>query len=54
MGETVKSGWNVLTSANRESIIGAVKDFKVPKEHPQLYGDGNAAEKIVKILTEKG
>jgi UDP-GlcNAc3NAcA epimerase len=51
--ETVEMGWNILTGADHDKIIVAVRTFKTPSEHPPLYGDGNAAERIVKILAEK-
>ena len=52
--ETVASGWNVLTGADRNRIIAAVRTFKPPAAHPPLYGDGMAAEKIVHTLSVKG
>ena len=52
--ETVASGWNVLTGADRDRIITAVRTFKPPSAHPPLYGDGKAAEKIVHTLSVKG
>jgi UDP-N-acetylglucosamine 2-epimerase (non-hydrolysing)/UDP-GlcNAc3NAcA epimerase len=48
--ETVELGWNILTRADRDRIIEAVRDFKAPSEHPPLYGDGKAAEKILEAL----
>lgn len=48
--ETVQSGWNVLAGANKEKIINVVRNFTTPKEHPSLYGDDHAAEKILKAL----
>jgi UDP-N-acetylglucosamine 2-epimerase len=48
--ETVESGWNILTGADRDRIITAVRTFKPPSAHPPLYGDGHAAEKIIKAL----
>lgn len=48
--ETVASGWNVLTGADRARIIAAVRTFKAPTTHPPLYGDGKAAEEIVQML----
>jgi UDP-GlcNAc3NAcA epimerase len=49
--ETVESGWNVVVGADREKIIDAVNDLKLNNLHPGLYGDGHAAEKIVRCLT---
>jgi len=48
--ETVENGWNILTGANSAKIIKAVKTFKSPAKHPQLYGNGKAAEKCLKTL----
>lgn len=48
--ETVEAGWNILTGADKQKIINAVQNFTPPTEHPALYGDGHAAEKIVKII----
>jgi len=48
--ETVESGWNILTGADRDRIITAVRTFKPPSDHPPLYGDGHATEKIIKAL----
>jgi UDP-N-acetylglucosamine 2-epimerase len=52
--ETVASGWNVLTGADRSRIVTAVRTFKPPAARPPLYGDGQAAEKIVHTLSVKG
>lgn len=49
--ETVESGWNILAEADKKKIINAVQNFTPPKEHPSLYGDGHAAEKIIKALS---
>jgi UDP-GlcNAc3NAcA epimerase len=51
--ETVESGWNILTGANRDRIIEAVRAFKTPVEHPPLYGDGNAAANCLKGLLDR-
>jgi UDP-N-acetylglucosamine 2-epimerase len=50
--ETVASGWNILTGADRNRIVTAVRSFKSPSDHPPLYGDGHAAEKILSILCQ--
>lgn len=50
--ETVASGWNVLTGADRDRIDAAVRSFKPPSAHPPLYGDGQAAEHCLKALLE--
>jgi UDP-N-acetylglucosamine 2-epimerase len=48
--ETVESGWNVLVGADRQEIARAVRDFRPPSEHPDYYGDGHAADRIVEML----
>jgi UDP-N-acetylglucosamine 2-epimerase (non-hydrolysing) len=50
--ETVEAGWNVLSGANTERILELIKTFGPANKHPNLYGDGKAAEKIVDILAE--
>ena len=52
--ETVESGWNILSGADRARIIEAVHAFKVPTDHPPLYGDGKAAEKIISTISGQG
>lgn len=48
--ETVQTGWNRLVGADRDRIVAALGDLQVPVEHPLLFGDGHAAEKIVTLL----
>jgi UDP-GlcNAc3NAcA epimerase len=50
--ETVELGWNILTGADRDRIIEAVRTFKAPSAHPPLYGDGKAAAHCLKALLE--
>jgi UDP-N-acetylglucosamine 2-epimerase len=50
--ETVQSGWNVLAGGDKEKILEKVLHFKVPENHPELYGDGEAAQKIVDCLIQ--
>ncbi|MGZ3577460.1 MAG: non-hydrolyzing UDP-N-acetylglucosamine 2-epimerase [Syntrophales bacterium] len=50
--ETVKSGWNQLVGAEEEEIIRAVRSITKPETHPELYGNGRAAESTVGLLTE--
>jgi UDP-GlcNAc3NAcA epimerase len=45
--ETVETGWNVLTGADTGAIIRAAGAGARPADHPDLYGDGHAAEKVV-------
>lgn len=49
--ETVDAGWNLLVGSDTEKIVEAVRSFSPPPEHPGLYGDGNAAEKCVDLVS---
>lgn len=48
--ETVQLGWNVLAGGNDRSIVEKVLGFSIPLEHPELYGSGQASQKIVDHL----
>lgn len=48
--ETVQAGWNVLVGVDPERILRAVHTLSPPLERPQLYGDGQASQRIVAIL----
>jgi UDP-GlcNAc3NAcA epimerase len=50
--ETVAAGWNTLAGTSTERIIKAARLFEVPSSRPPLYQDGDAAEKIVRILSD--
>jgi UDP-GlcNAc3NAcA epimerase len=48
---TVATGWNRLTGASTAAIRAALHEPAVaPPDHPPLFGDGHAAERIVAIL----
>jgi UDP-GlcNAc3NAcA epimerase len=47
--ETVDTGWNTLVDLDREAVLVAL-DQPAPAEHPELYGDGHAAERVVAAL----
>lgn len=47
--ETVEAGWNIVTDCDPERIRAALASDP-PAAHPDLYGDGHAAEKIVSAL----
>jgi UDP-N-acetylglucosamine 2-epimerase (non-hydrolysing) len=51
--ETVESGWNVLVGAHRRAISKELSMDRNLREKPTPYGEGSAAENIVKILTKK-
>jgi len=50
--ETVKVGWNRLVGVEVEKIINEWKTFIPPTEHPPIFGDGTAAEKIANVLEQ--
>jgi UDP-GlcNAc3NAcA epimerase len=48
--ETVESGWNTLVDLDAEAAQAAV-EREVPAQHPELYGDGHAGERVLAALT---
>ncbi len=48
--ETVELGWNVLTGADTARIVAAAAAPPRGATHPDVYGDGHAAAKIVASL----
>lgn len=51
--EIEKDGWQVVTGMDKEKISSAIKNYTPTKEQSNLFGDGNAAEKIVKIIKKQ-
>lgn len=51
--EILKVGWKVITDADPNKIVEAIKNFEPPEKHPDIFGDGNAYKKIVKSLMER-
>src|SRR3984957_16626545 len=49
--ETVASGWNTLVDLDSDAALAALAAPR-PHEHPQLYGDGHAAERCVQAIGE--
>ncbi len=50
--ETVHSGWNRVVGSDPQRIVEAVKQQSWPQSvPPRLFGDGRAAERIVRILS---
>jgi UDP-N-acetylglucosamine 2-epimerase (non-hydrolysing) len=45
--ETVEDGWNVLTGANKEKIVKMANDFEPKGKQRDVFGSGDASEKIV-------
>lgn len=50
--ETVKSGWNTLVDTNVKKIVYFTQKFIRPQKHPPYFGEGNAAEKISRVLNQ--
>jgi UDP-GlcNAc3NAcA epimerase len=47
--ETVEAGWNTLVDLDPPLALAALHR-RPPAEHPQLYGDGRAAERCVQAI----
>jgi UDP-N-acetylglucosamine 2-epimerase len=48
--ETLHDNWNILAKVNRNDILKALHATTDPSTWSQLYGDGNAREKIVNMI----
>jgi UDP-GlcNAc3NAcA epimerase len=51
--ETVEQGWNVLVDLDRDAALTALAAFErePPRDRPPLYGDGQAAKRVLAALT---
>jgi UDP-GlcNAc3NAcA epimerase len=47
--ETVEAGWNTATGLDAEAVQRALA-APLPDEHPELYGDGRAGERVISAL----
>jgi UDP-GlcNAc3NAcA epimerase len=53
--ETVDCGWNILAGADKLKIARAIEKFEsklIPGKKEYCYGHGNAAGKIVRVLSK--
>ena len=50
--ETVDDGWNMLVGADKEKIIKKANDFEPKDEQRDVFGEGDASAKIVKVIKE--
>ena len=50
--ETVELGWNVLVGVDPEAIAAAAATPFRGDSHPEVYGDGHATERMVRLVTE--
>jgi UDP-N-acetylglucosamine 2-epimerase len=49
----VDAGWNELVGCDEKLILAAVAAAQQPPQsRPKLYGDGQAAPRIARILTQ--
>jgi UDP-GlcNAc3NAcA epimerase len=48
--ETIDTGWNRLAGTDPARMVEAVRAAAPDPQHPPLYGDGNAAERIANLL----
>lgn len=48
--ETLKAGWNLIAGSDSDFIAAAVHREPPNDNRPQLYGNGNAAQKIVGVV----
>jgi UDP-GlcNAc3NAcA epimerase len=48
--ETVEAGWNLLVGADEGKILAGWRNISSPIEHPPIFGDGKASEKITQLL----
>ena len=48
--ETLETGWNRLVGSDAEQIVAATRNAAPGPEHPALYGDGRASERIADLL----
>jgi UDP-N-acetylglucosamine 2-epimerase len=48
--ETIERGWNRLVPLTANAVTAALERLERPPEHPPLYGDGHAAERIADIV----
>ena len=47
---TIETGWNKLVGADQKLILDSWFNFNTPTEHPLIYGDGTAAQRIAAII----
>lgn len=48
--ETVEDGWNMLTGANTQAILKAIRSFNPRGRQTENYKNGKASENIVRVI----
>lgn len=51
--ETVACGWNVVVGTDKNKILDNIRNFKPTSMQQAIFGDGNAAQKILNIINER-
>ena len=51
--ETVACGWNVVVGTDKSKILDNIRNFKPTRIQQAIFGDGNAAQKILNIINER-
>jgi UDP-N-acetylglucosamine 2-epimerase len=50
--ETLQTGWNIVAGVNSDIILKSVKREAPNGNHPNLYGNGDTADKIIETLCQ--
>ncbi len=50
--ETVENGWNIIVGTDKAKILDGIINFMPNKPQANIFGDGHAAEKILKIINK--
>jgi len=50
--ETVQNGWNIVVGTDKAKILDGIVNFVPNKVQQNIFGDGHAAEKILKIINK--
>jgi UDP-N-acetylglucosamine 2-epimerase len=50
--ETVQTGWNTVVGADAEAFSAALRRER-PDQHPPVFGDGRASQKIAQLTVER-
>lgn len=51
--ETVENGWNIVVGTDKAKILDGIVNFVPNKVQQNIFGDGHAAEKILKIINKR-
>jgi len=51
--EAVEDGWNVLVGVDAEQICEAIKEVEPGGEQREVFGRGNASERIRAVLEKE-